>query len=275
MRFDKPIGILLLLWPTLWALWLAAHGFPPVKILLILVAGVVVMRAAGCVINDIVDRKIDRAVLRTHNRPLAMHTIPLKNAGLLFGFLCTAAFSLVLLLNHLTIYLAIIGLFLACIYPFTKRLTHWPQAFLGLAFAWGIPMAFAAQQNQVPALAWQLFATTGLWIIAYDTLYAMVDRADDIKIGVKSTAILFGRHDRLIIGGLQVAVLCSLGAIARAYPLHWPFYLGEGTALLLVVYQQYLIRNREPEACFRAFLNNQWFGCAIFFGFFLGLPLTK
>ena len=177
MRFDKPIGIFLLLWPTLWALWLAANGTPPISLLVIFIAGVIIMRAAGCIINDVADRHLDGAVQRTRNRPLATQTIKLRNALKLFALLCVVACALVLFLNRLTIYLAGLGLVLACAYPFTKRFTHWPQAFLGLAFSWGIPMAFAAQQNQVPALAWWLFITTCLWVIVYDTLYAMVDRA--------------------------------------------------------------------------------------------------
>lgn len=271
MRFDKPIGILLLLWPALWALWLAAGGVPPVKILAIFVLGTILMRAAGCIVNDFADRHIDGHVQRTQHRPLAKRDIPVRNALCLFAILCITAGSLTLFLNRLSLYLAILGLGLTALYPFTKRFTHWPQAFLGLAFAWGIPMAFAAVQNQIPPVAWWLFAATGLWVIAYDTLYAMTDRADDLKIGVKSTAILFGHHDRLIIGSLQAIVLLALALIAHHLQLNARFYLGWTIALALVVYQQYLIRERQPQACFQAFLNNHWFGCAIFLGFLGGL----
>lgn len=269
MRFDKPIGILLLLWPTLWAVWLAADGAPALKIIAIFIAGVVVMRTAGDIINDVADRHIDGLVQRTRHRPLAQQTISLRNALLLFGILCAIAGVLVLFLNRLSFYLAIVGLGLACLYPFSKRFTHWPQAFLGLAYSWGIPLAFAAQQNQTPPIAWWLFATAALWVIAYDTFYAMVDRPDDLRIGVKSTAVLFGNYDRFIIGCLQGVVLLSLLGIAHFYRLNWEFYLGWGCALAFAIYQQYLIRNREPGACFRAFLNSHWFGCAIFLGIYL------
>jgi 4-hydroxybenzoate polyprenyltransferase len=271
MRFDKPIGILLLLWPTLWALWLAARGAPSLPILLIFLIGVVLMRAAGCVINDIADRRIDGQVQRTAKRPLATQAIQPQNALILFGILCLIAGSLVWFLNRLTLYLAVAALALACLYPFTKRFTHWPQAFLGLAFAWGIPMAFAAQLNQVPLLAWWLFATTLVWIMVYDTFYAMTDREDDLKIGVKSTAVLFGQYDRLILGGMQIAVLISLALIGWRCQLNRLFYLFWFGALLLAGYQQYLIRRRESKACFRAFLNNHWFGCLIFLGIWLGM----
>lgn len=274
MRLDKPIGILLLLWPTLWALWLAAKGFPPIPVLVIFITGVVLMRSAGCVINDIADRHIDGHVQRTAGRPLARQfPIPLRNALILFGILCLIAGSLVWFLNGLTICLAVVALGLACLYPFTKRFTHWPQAFLGLAFAWGIPMAFAAQLNQVPLLAWWLFATTGVWIIVYDTFYAMTDRADDLKIGVKSTAVLFGQYDRLILGSMQIMVLVSLALIGWHCQLNRFFYSFWFGALLLAGYQQYLIRHREPQACFRAFLNNHWFGCLIFLGIWLGYAI--
>ncbi len=272
MRFDKPIGILLLLWPTLWALWIAGQGQPHLYILTIFIVGVILMRAAGCIINDIADRHFDHQVQRTKNRPLATQTIPLKNALLLFSLLSLLAGGLVLLLNPLTIALAVIGLIIAIIYPFMKRITYWPQAFLGLAFAWGIPMAFAAEKNDVPAIAWWLFATTALWIIVYDTQYAMVDRSDDVKIGVKSTAILFGKQDKIIIGILQTAVLISLLLFAHHLNLNFNFYLGWGCALILAIYQQFLIRHRDPHACFKAFLNNHWFGFAIFIGFLLGNP---
>jgi 4-hydroxybenzoate polyprenyltransferase len=270
MRFDKPIGIFLLLWPTLSALWLAAGGTPPLSLLWIFIAGVVVMRTAGDIINDIADRHIDGAIQRTRQRPLATQVIPLHHAAALFGLLCLMALALVLLLNRLTICLAAVGLGLACLYPFTKRFTHWPQAFLGLAYSWGILMAFAAQNNEVTGVALWLFATCVLWVIVYDTFYAMADRPDDVKIGVKSTAVLFGKQDRLITGCLQIVVLGSLWGLAHYCRLGSIFYVGWGIAVLLAIYQQYLIRRREPSACFRAFLNNHWFGCAIFLGFLLG-----
>jgi 4-hydroxybenzoate polyprenyltransferase len=274
MRFDKPIGILLLLWPTWWALWLAAHGMPSLKLWVIFTLGVVIMRSAGDVINDIADRNFDGAVQRTQNRPLALKKISVRHALILFIFLCTMAGVLTLFLNRLTILLALIGLLLACIYPFTKRLTHWPQAVLGLAYSWGIPMAFAAQQNHVPWTAWWLFATAAVWVIAYDTFYAMVDRPDDIKIGIKSTAVLFGEHDRWVIGVMQITVLASLAMLSHYYGLGWPFYAGWTIAGLLAIYQQYLIREREPGKCFKAFLNNHWFGCALFLGICSGLLIA-
>jgi len=271
MRFDKPIGILLLLWPTLWALWIAAQGIPPLKILTIFLLGVIFMRTAGCIVNDIFDRRFDRQVQRTQHRPLATQEIPLHHAILLLLLFCGLSLILVLFLNTFSLALAVIGLLIAVIYPLMKRVTHWPQAWLGLAFAWGIPMAFAAQTNTVPGLAWWLFATTALWIIVYDTFYGMVDRADDIKIGVQSTAVLFGRFDRLIIACLQATVIISLALIGRFLNLGLVFYSGLLIATFLAIYQQYLIRNRDPQACFRAFLNNHWFGCAIFFGIALSL----
>lgn len=272
MRFHKPIGILLLLWPTLWALWLAAGGLPPLKILAVFIVGVVLMRSAGCVINDVADRNFDGQVRRTQQRPLATQTISVRAACLLFLFLVILAAGLVLIfLNRLNVYLAMIGLMLACFYPFTKRFTHLPQAILGLAFAWGIPMAFVELQHQ---LSWQsgwLFATTGIWIIVYDTFYAMADRADDLKIGVKSTAILFGKYDRVITALLQILVLLSFSGIAFYHHLHWMFYIGWSGALSLMFYQQYLIRTRDPGSCLQAFLNNNWVGFALFCGLWMGL----
>jgi 4-hydroxybenzoate polyprenyltransferase len=271
MRLDKPIGILLLLWPTWWALWIAANGSPSLKLVVIFTLGVIIMRTAGDVINDIADRHIDGKVARTKTRPLATQTIPIKHALMLFLALCLMAGALTLFLNRFTIYLAVIGLLLAAIYPLMKRYTHWPQAVLGLAYSWGIPMAFAAVQNHLPWTAWWLFATAAVWIIAFDTFYAMIDRDDDIKIGVKSTAVLFGRYDRWITASLQLLVLISLAMIAAVYQLGRFFYLGWGIAALLVAYQQYLVRRREPAKCLQAFKNNHWFGLAIFVGFLLGM----
>lgn len=273
MRFDKPIGILLLLWPTLWALFIAAEGLPPLPILFVFIVGVILMRAAGCVINDIADRNIDPFVERTWHRPLATKKIATKNAFILFIILLALAFLLVCTLNRFTMMLAVIAAVLASIYPFTKRFTHWPQLFLGAAFAWSVPMSFAALQNHIPSHAWILYAATLIWTLAYDTEYAMVDRADDLKIGVKSTAILFGAYDRLALGVLQavfVGLMAWLGCWVR---LAWPYYLGLGVAGLLFAYQQLLIKNREPQACFRAFLNNNQVGLAIFVGLLIALGL--
>lgn len=269
MRFHKPIGILLLLWPALWALWIASHGMPDPLILGIFVIGVVLMRAAGCVINDIADRQFDRHVERTRERPLTSGKLTLRAAIILFVVLYGAAFTLVCFLNALTIKLAIAAAALAVFYPFTKRFTHWPQLILGLAFSWSIPMAFAAVTNTIPPIAWWLFATCVLWTITYDTEYAMTDREDDLKIGLKSTAILFGQHDRLIIGLLQTAIVISLVGIGVTLTMHWPYYLSLAAAAIIFIYHQRLIAKREPRACFRAFLNNNWFGLIIFLGILL------
>lgn len=268
-RLQKPIGILLLLWPTLWALWIAAEGLPPIPILLVFVAGVVLMRSAGCVINDYADRDFDPHVQRTQDRPIAAGRVSPHEALVLFALLCLAAFILVLTLNRLTLYYSFGALLLAAVYPFTKRYTHLPQLVLGAAFGWAIPMAFAAVQDQVPKIAWLLFVVNILWATAYDTFYAMVDRDDDFKIGVKSTAILFGSADRLVIGVLQLLVLGGLVLIGRMASLGLYFYLGLLIAAGLVLYQQYLARNRDPAGCFQAFLNNNWFGAAIFSGILL------
>ena len=266
MRFDKPIGILLLLWPTLWALWIAAHGVPRLKILIIFIIGVVVMRAAGCIVNDYADRDIDKYVQRTHKRPLTSGTVTVTEASGLFVILCLIALGLVLLLNKLVIGLAVVGILLAVIYPFLKRFTHLPQLWLGVAFSWGIPMVFAAQTGHVPSIAWLLFLTAVLWPIAYDTQYAMVDREDDFKIGVKSTAILFGRYDRLMIGLLQFAFIGLFIVLGLLLQLNFWFYLGVILATGLLVYQQILLHDRVPKNCFKAFLNNNWVGLVIFVG---------
>jgi 4-hydroxybenzoate polyprenyltransferase len=270
-RLDKPIGILLLLWPTLWALWLASAAKPDGKITIIFVMGVILMRSAGCAINDIVDRNFDRYVQRTAQRPLATGVISIKAALLLVSFLLLAALILVLQLNHLTIYLAILGLGWTCVYPFLKRITHLPQLGLGIAFAWGVPMAFAALTNSVPLLAWQLFLIAAIWPVIYDTFYAMVDLPDDIKIGVKSTAILFGDHAQIITLLLQL-IFCSLffylGLILK---LRISFYIALALCAILFGYQQYLIKDHQPKLCFRAFLNNHWIGLIIFVGIILGL----
>jgi len=266
MRLDKPIGTLLLLWPTLWALWLAAGGMPEPKILLVFVGGVFLMRSAGCVINDFADRNIDGHVRRTRQRPLAAGRVSPREALALFAALALLAFALVLLLDPLTIALSLVAVLLAASYPFMKRYTHLPQVFLGAAFAWAIPMAFAAETGTVPAQAWLLFVITVIWTTAYDTLYAMVDREDDLKIGVKSTAILFGHADRLIVGLLQAAMIAGLLWLGVWQQLSLPYYLGVAAAAALLIHQQWLIRHREPARCFQAFLANNRVGMAIFAG---------
>jgi 4-hydroxybenzoate polyprenyltransferase len=269
MRFNRPIGIFLLLWPALWALLIAGDGHPQPGIVLIFVVGVILMRSAGCVINDFADREIDRYVWRTRNRPLTTGRIRPWEAKLLFTVLSLAAFALVLLLNPLTVMLSFAGALLALAYPFMKRLTHLPQVVLGAAFGWSVPMAFAAVRNELPPLAWLLFTATVLWTTVYDTMYAMVDRDDDIVLGVKSTAILFGDADRQLIGVLQVMLLVCLVMVGHQAGLGWYYYGSLGVAASLALYQQGLIRYRERENCFRAFLNNNWFGAVIFVGMLL------
>jgi len=266
MRFDRPIGILLLLWPALWALWIAGQGRPDPLVVFVIVAGVILMRAAGCVINDYADREIDPLVARTRQRPIAAKQVTPNEALALFVALCLTAFALVLLLNTMTILLSVVGAFLAASYPFMKRFTYWPQLYLGIAFGWAVPMVFAAETETVPAVAWLLYLATILWALAYDTMYGMVDRDDDLKIGVKSTPILFGDMDRVLIAMIQVFVLLILIAVGNRAGLGWPYYLGLSAAALLAGYQQVLIFTRSKEGCFKAFLNNNWFGCAVFAG---------
>ncbi|OZY87348.1 4-hydroxybenzoate polyprenyltransferase [Cellvibrio mixtus] len=266
MRMDRPIGTLLLLWPTLWALWLAAEGVPSLKNLLIFTLGVIVMRAAGCVINDFADRKIDGSVARTKDRPLATGAISSREAIGLFIGLCLLAFVLVLMTNLLTIELSVGGLLLAFCYPFMKRHTHLPQVVLGAAFAWGVPMAYAAEAGSLHENIWLIYLAVVLWTVAYDTFYAMVDRDDDLKIGVKSTAILFGEQDRLMTAILQILSLYALILVGDRFALGLLYYLGLAVAGGLFAYQQWLIRFRAREACFKAFLNNNWVGVAIFVG---------
>ncbi len=269
MRLDKPIGIYLLLWPTLWALWIAGEGKPDLMVVGVFVLGVVLMRSAGCVINDYADRHIDPHVERTCKRPIACGSVTPREALILFVVLCLLAFALVLLLNRLTLYLSFGAVALAALYPFMKRFTHLPQVVLGAAFGWAVPMAFAALSGEVPRVAWLLFVATVLWTTAYDTMYGMVDREDDLKIGVKSTAILFGESDRLVIGILQLLALGALALAGQLASLDGYYYFGLALAAGLALYQQYLIRERRPEACFRAFLNNHWFGAAVFSGIVL------
>jgi len=266
MRLNKPIGIFLLLWPTLWALWIASDGHPDRNILVIFVLGVVLMRSAGCIINDYADRDLDRHVSRTRDRPLTSGRVTTREAKILLLVLCLAALVLVLQLNTLTILLSPVALLLAAIYPFMKRFTHLPQVFLGAAFGWSVPMAFAAQTGSVPQIAWLMFLATLLWATAYDTLYAMVDREDDLALGIKSTAILFGDSDREIIGIIQIMVLLCLLMIGLQAELGLIYYAGVILAGLLAVYQQRLIRYRTREGCFKAFMNNNWFGMVIFLG---------
>ncbi len=268
-RLHRPIGILLLLWPTGWALWVAAQGWPDWPVLLVFVLGVVLMRSAGCVINDFADRHFDPQVSRTRDRPIASGKVSPKEALLLFSALCLLAFLLVLTMNRLTIYLAFGALALAAVYPFMKRYTHLPQVVLGMAFGWSIPMAFAAQTGEVPRVAWLLYVINVLWSVIYDTMYAMVDREDDLKAGVKSTAVLFADADRIIIGILQGLMLLALVLLGRQLELPGVYFMALVVVLGLSAYQQYLIRDREPAACFKAFLNNNWLGFAVFAGFFL------
>lgn len=266
MRLHKPIGIFLLLWPTAWALWIAGDGYPDPLVVLVFAAGVVLMRSAGCVINDYADRDFDPHVARTRDRPIAAGRVKPREALVLFAVLCLAAFALVLLMNSLTIWLSLGGALLAAAYPFMKRYTHLPQVFLGAAFGWAVPMAFAAQTGSVPKEAWLLFVATVLWATAYDTLYGMVDREDDLKIGVKSTAILFGDADRLIVGIIQLLFLLALVLAGQVAGLGGYYYFGLLVATGLLLYQQYLVRERDPAACFQAFLNNNWVGMAVFGG---------
>ncbi len=271
MRLNRPIGTWLLMWPTLWALWVAAEGIPGRDVLLIFIAGVYLMRAAGCVINDYADRHFDGHVKRTRNRPLATGRISEGEAQALFLILVMAAFVLVWFTNLFTVMLSLVGVVLAFIYPFMKRYTHLPQLFLGAAFSWAIPMAFGAVLGQVPIEAWLLFAANIAWTMAYDTQYAMVDRDDDLKIGVKSTAVLFGRADRLMIGLLQGLTLLLLAWAGLRLGLGGFFWLGLAAMAATFVHQQFLIRHRERDPCFQAFLNNHWSGLLVFAGIALTL----
>jgi len=265
-RFDKPIGILILLWPALWALWIASAGKPDLLVLTVICCGVVLMRAAGCVINDYADRDFDPHVERTKLRPIAAGKVTPKEALIVFAVLCISAFCLVLLLNSYTILLSFVGAFLAASYPFMKRYTQLPQAYLGIAFGWAVPMSFAAQSNEIPLAAWLMYLATALWALVYDTMYAMVDKDDDLKIGVKSTAILFGDKDREIMAVLQVIILLLLIQIGRLEALSWIYYATIASASSFFVYQQKLIFYRNKSDCFKAFLNSNWFGLTIFVG---------
>ncbi|AUR33271.1 TPA: 4-hydroxybenzoate octaprenyltransferase [Morganella morganii] len=266
MRTDRPIGSLLLLWPTYWALWIAARGVPDWHILIIFTIGVFSMRAAGCVINDFADRKFDGSVERTKNRPLPRGDVTEKEAKILFAVLVLVSFGLVLTLNTMTIWLSVAGLALAWVYPFVKRVSHLPQVVLGAAFGWSIPMAFAAVSESLPAECWLLFAVNIVWSVIYDTQYAMVDRNDDLKIGVKSTAILFGRFDKMIIGILQLVMILMLLWIGLMVNLSGIFYWSLLLAGALFVYQQRLMADRERDPCFQAFMNNNYVGFILFLG---------
>lgn len=266
VRLHRPIGIWLLLWPTLWALWIATTGHPSENVFLIFVAGTVLMRSAGCAINDYADRDFDPHVKRTRDRPLAARRISPYEALGVFVALALAALALAVQLNRYSQALAVIGCAIAVSYPFVKRFFALPQFYLGAAFSWGVPMAFAAELGGVPKLGWVIFFTTILWVAVYDTLYAMVDRADDLRIGVHSTAILFGDMDRVIIAAMQLMVLFGLALVGRELRLGLWYGLGLAAGAIFFLYQQILIRQREPERCFRAFLNNNFFGMAVFIG---------
>jgi 4-hydroxybenzoate polyprenyltransferase len=269
VRLDRPIGIFLLLWPALWALWIAGNGNPPWSIVVIFITGVVLMRSAGCAINDYADRFVDGHVARTRGRPLPAGVVSPQEAVTVFLVLSLVSFGLVLLLDWKTVALSVVALALAVIYPFMKRYTHLPQLFLGAAFGWAVPMAFTAVEGRVPTAGWLLFVAAILWALIYDTQYAMVDREDDLEIGVKSTAILFGRFDLLIVGFLELTLLALMVYIGQLTGRGTWFYAGLALAGVLAVYHLYLIRNREPAACFKAFLHNNYSGMAIFVGLVL------
>ena len=273
MRLDRPVGTLLLLWPTLAALWLAAEDWPPASLIIVFACGTLLMRTAGCVINDIADRKLDRQVARTALRPLTVGQIPLSHALGIFAALLLVSALLLLALNNITRWLAVAGVAIAALYPFMKRWTYLPQVALGAAFSWGLLMAYAAVRNELPPAAWLLFIASLLWIVAYDTMYAMVDRDDDLKAGIRSTAILFGDADRLMIGLLQIATLVTLFMLASQEGYRGFFQTGIATAAGLFIYQQYLIRDRSKSGCFKAFLNNVWVGFALFAGSVLEFAL--
>ncbi|MGQ0833624.1 MAG: 4-hydroxybenzoate octaprenyltransferase [Gammaproteobacteria bacterium] len=265
-RLDRPIGIYLLLWPALCALWIAGNGRPDPRVLIVFVAGVVVMRSAGCIINDFADRDLDPYVKRTRARPLAARRVTPVEALVLFVLLVALSLWLVTRLDAFTVRLAVIGALLAVSYPFVKRVFPLPQLYLGVAFGWAVPMAFAAQTGTISRVGWVLFIATVVWAAVYDTLYAMVDREDDVKIGVKSSAILFADMDRLIVGAMQTMTLLALVLAGRSMQFGRWYYAGVVLAAVFFLWQQWLIRTREPDACFRAFLNNHYVGMAIFGG---------
>jgi len=266
-RLNRPIGILLLLWPTLWAIWIASEGRPDTTILVVFAVGTILMRSAGCAINDYADRDFDAHVERTADRPLASRKILATEALVVAGVLALIAFSLVVIfLNRETLYLSFIALFLAASYPFTKRFFAMPQAYLGIAFGFGIPMAFAAETGSVPMLAWWMLIANVFWTIAYDTEYAMVDRDDDVKIGIKTTALLFGKYDVAIIMFCYLVMLATLTAIGKVIGFGWPYFSGLGIACGIALFHYTLIHKREREQCFKAFLHNNWLGFSVFCG---------
>jgi len=266
MRLNRPIGIYLVLWPALWSLWLASDGMPDLKILVIFVLGTILMRSAGCIINDYADRDLDGHVQRTCERPLATGALSVKQALRLFFILCGLAFLLVLQLNWLTVFLSFGAVALASLYPFMKRYTYWPQVFLGAAFAWAIPMGFAAVQGTVPEQAWLVFAVTMVWALVYDTAYALKDKADDLKIGIKSTAILFGRYVRLAIGFFQLLMLIGLVWMGKSFHLDHHYLFALLGVLGLFIYHQWLLSRQNPDLAFKAFLNNHWVGLVVLIG---------
>lgn len=273
-RMNKPIGIFLVVWPMLWALWLAAGGLPNLWVLFVFIVGAVLMRSAGCVMNDYADRHIDGHVRRTRARPLATGEVSEREALTLFAVLCLAAFALVLTLNGLTIGMAFVGAGLAALYPFTKRVTYWPQMFLGAAFGWAVPMAFAAQSEAVPAGGWVLFIATLIWALIYDTYYAMVDRDDDLKIGVKSTAVLWGEWDRTFIGIFQFLFYLLLVVVGAMLGLGFFYYLGIAAAVVMSIYHQWITRDRDRESCFKVFMQHNFLGGIIFAGLILDLAIS-
>ena len=266
IRWNSPVGTLLLLWPALWSLWIAAQGVPDVHLLVIFTLGTLLMRSAGCIVNDLADRNFDGGVTRTRGRPLVTGELSVSEALAFFLALCLSAFGLVLMTNLSTVLLSIPALILALCYPLMKRYTHLPQVVLGLAFSWSIPMAFAAQREALPAALWLLFTGNLLWTVVYDTQYAMVDRRDDLQVGIKSTAILLGKSDRHAIAALQVLCLAALALAGRQFDLRWPYFLSLAIAAALFVYHLHLIRERDEAACWRAFTHNTWVGFAIFLG---------
>jgi 4-hydroxybenzoate polyprenyltransferase len=274
VRGDRPIGWLLLLWPTWWGLWVAAEGLPPLWTLFVFTAGVWLTRSGGCVINDYADRWLDPQVERTRDRPLASGKVSGREALMVFAALMLAAFALVLTMNRLTIWMSFVGIALAASYPYLKRYTYLPQVYLGLAFGWGIPMAFAAIRGEVPPIAWVLYGANILWATAYDTWYAMVDRDDDLRAGAKSTAILFGDLDLVAQGVLYTATFFALWLAGRQADLGMPYWVGLGVAAALVAYEFVLARHRDRDKCFRAFLHNQWVGASIFAGIALSYVET-
>ena len=269
IRLNRPIGIFLLLWPTLWGLWIASEGFPNTKILVVFLFGVFLIRSAGCILNDIIDKDVDKFVARTQNRPLASDKLSSMEAFIVAISLIFIAFLLVLTTNTLTVQLSFVAIILAGTYPFLKRHTYLPQFFLGLTFGWSIPMAFAATTNSIPKIAWLLLIANILWAVVYDTIYAMIDREDDLKIGIKSTAILFDDADIFIIGLIQSLVLIALIVIGQQASLNTIYYFSLIIGGCLFLYQLYLIRNRDPKKCMQAFLNNNWFGLVVFIGLFI------